>query len=63
MLFRQLTCPSDDKVEESHLSSAFDITRRAWEVRVHFPIQTAVLTPVAATVWCPLYVLWLSAAG
>jgi len=28
--------PSDDKVEEGHLSSAFDITCRAWQVRGQF---------------------------
>jgi hypothetical protein len=28
---------SDDKVEESHLSNAFDITCRAWEVRQPLP--------------------------
>jgi len=27
-----LTCPSDDKVEEGHLSSTFDITCLTWQV-------------------------------
>ena len=60
---RYLTRPSDDKIEESHLSSAFDITCRAWEVRGELPILTVVLTFKIATIRCPLHVLWLSAAG
>ena len=55
--------PSDDKVEESHLSSAFDITCRAWQVRGRFSIWAVILTYVVATIWRPLHVLWLSVAG
>ena len=56
-------CSSDDKVEEGHLSSAFDITCRAWQVGRHFIVQTAVLTVEVATVRRPIYALWLSTAG
>ena len=55
--------PSDDKVEESHLSSAFDITCRAWQVRDHFSISAIVLTFAVAKIWCPIHVLRLSVAG
>ena len=52
--------PSDDNVEEGHLSSGFGTTCGAWQVRDHFTIHTAVLTFPIATIWCPIYALWLS---
>ena len=33
LILMQSVSFSDDKVEESHLSSAFDVTCRAWKVR------------------------------
>ena len=55
--------PSDDNVEEGHLSSAFDITCRAWQVRGRFAVRMAVLTSVVATIWCSVHALWLSVTG
>ena len=55
--------PSDDNVEEGHLSSGFDTTCGAWEVGDHLVTQTAVLIFSVATIWCPIHALWLSATG
>ena len=51
---------SDDNVEEGHLSSGFDTSCSAWQVRDYFAIQPAVLMLPVATIWCPIHALWLS---
>ena len=37
----------DDKVEEEALSSAYDITARAWQQRFHVPYSVCGCTPLS----------------